>query len=463
MDLKDEMIHRLKELIAIPSYLTAPKENAPFGAAIDDALLYLLEIGTRDGFSIKNTDHYGGHIEFPGQTDEIVAVSAHLDVVPPGDLSKWTVPPFSPEVKDGRLYGRGALDDKGPLIAAYYAMKRLKESGFRPRRTIRLILGCDEETDGLGMNYYLEHENAPCLGFTPDGDFPVIHGEMGLLFCEIHAKMQPDSSSVRLIEFQGGAAPNMVPDTARFTLECQNQKEALSQRLERFLSFHPEYDLQHSWHNTKLQIIIRGKSAHGSAPENGINAVSLACALLENMLWEPSPLKNFLTFYNSRLGFDFHGERLGKVFSDSVSGPLIVNPGVISLKEGRLSLILNLRYPVTVSSADIMETLNQAVCSFGLSLTLLEDQPPLYFKREDPLIRTLLNVYQQHTQDKTSVPLISAGATYARAIPNTAAFGAIFPGDPDLCHQADEYIAVDRLMLASAIYEDALRRLAAHL
>lgn len=459
MELNRQMIHNLMELISIPSYLTASKKDAPFGPAIDHALLYMLDMGKRDGFTVKNVDHYGGHIEFPGQTEEIAAVSAHLDVVPAGDLSKWTYPPFRPTLKDGRLYGRGALDDKGPLMAAYWAMKQLKDSRYQPFRTIRLILGCDEETDGVGMKYYLERERFPRLGFTPDGDFPLIYGEMGLMFCELSVKIQEETSPFRLLQFQGGSAANMVPDTACFVLECGDRTDDAKRRLKAFSHLHPEYDIQTVWNGTKLTASSFGVSAHGSSPEKGVNAISIACALLDTFMKESSAIKDFLTFYNRRLGFDLHGERLGKDFSDAISGRLIVNAGIISLKESRLSLALNLRYPVTASGADIMKTLIHAAREYNLTFTLLEDTPPLYFDRDNPLILTLLEAYRKNTKDRVSQPLVSAGATYARAIPNTVAFGAIFPGDPDLCHQTDEYIQTDRLAAACAIYADALKNL----
>lgn len=459
MEFKDQIINHLSELIAIPSCLSSYEKDAPFGAAVRQALLYMLETGAKDGFSVKNVDNYGGHIEYPGQTSEIIAAAAHLDVVPPGDHKKWSAPPFSPVIKNGRIYGRGALDDKGPLMAVYYAMKRLKDSGYRPRRTIRLILGCDEETRGIGMKYYLGREKAPCAGFTPDGDFPVIHGEKGLLFCKISAKEDMTSeSSASLLEFQGGTVPNMVPDTARFSLECRNHLPLILERLKDFCHQNSRFDVQFTQHGTKLQVTVYGKSAHGSTPEKGLNSISIACLLLDDLLTDSSPAKNFLSFYNNHLGFDLNGQRIGRIFSDSVSGDLIVNPGIISMEKG-ISLIINLRYPVTVSSAEIMQTLSRTAGRYGLTVTLLEDQPPLFYDRESPLIQTLLNSYRQYTKDTLSQPLISSGATYARSIPNTVAFGAIFPGDPDLCHQADEYIEINRLMTAVDIYTDALQKL----
>jgi predicted dipeptidase len=182
---KEEMVETLRELCRFPSLAEAtdPSAESPFGPAVQGALDYMLDKAARDGFAVKNVDNYGGHIDFPGKNataedpGDIVALVGHLDVVPVGDLSQWESDPFEMEIRDGKMYGRGTVDDKGPLLAAYFAVRALKEAGFVPEKTIRIMLGCDEETNWDGMEYYFEHMPRPDFGFTPDADFPVLNGE----------------------------------------------------------------------------------------------------------------------------------------------------------------------------------------------------------------------------------------------------------------------------------------------
>ena len=171
-------------------------------------------MGREMGFAVKNVDNYGGHIDFPGSGDKIMGILGHLDVVPAGD--GWQHEPYGGEIEEGRLYGRGTSDDKGPVIACLFAMKALKEAGYQPKATIRLILGLDEETHWKGMEYYFARERKPDWGFTPDADFPLINGEKGMLVFDLAKKFARTSGEgLVLRSLSGGIAPNSVPDSCR--------------------------------------------------------------------------------------------------------------------------------------------------------------------------------------------------------------------------------------------------------
>ena len=197
--MKEDMLHTLQDAIKIDSVL-APAvkgedgQTYPFGAGIQKAYEHMLSVGEEMGFETANYDNYGGHIEFKAPDSEKVetfGITAHLDVVPVGE--GWETDPFDPIVKDGWIYGRGTSDDKGPAVAALYAMKAIKEAGITPKKNIRMILGLDEETDKEGMIYYRDHvEKMPELGITPDADFPVVQGEMGILVFDIARKLVMD-------------------------------------------------------------------------------------------------------------------------------------------------------------------------------------------------------------------------------------------------------------------------------
>lgn len=174
---ESEFIEKTMKLIRIPSVYKF-NGDYPYGEPIDQALQTMLKIAEEDGFKTKNIEGHAGHIEF-GQGEEILGILGHLDVVPAGE--GWETDPFSPVIKDGNLYGRGAQDDKGPVMAAYIAMKLLKQQGFQPNKRVRLILGTDEERDWQGIEHYFKHEDMPEFGFSPDASFPVINAEKGLL------------------------------------------------------------------------------------------------------------------------------------------------------------------------------------------------------------------------------------------------------------------------------------------
>ncbi|MEG1930609.1 MAG: Sapep family Mn(2+)-dependent dipeptidase, partial [Anaerovorax sp.] len=274
---KDDMVTMLQELIAIPSVESQAEPDAPFGRGVADAFLYMLKKGEDEGFHVENVDNYGGHIEFGGYTldahgavvgtcEEAVGILGHLDVVPVG--GNWDFPPFGGEISDGKVYGRGAADDKGPVVAAFYAMKGLKEAGFVPEKKVRLILGLDEETNWMGMDRYLAKVKAPEMAFTPDGDFPVIHGEMGIMIFELAKKLgKNQTKGLTLRTVTGGNAANMVADQARAVLRgpsYQAVKEALQ-------AFRKEtgYEIKEKGIGKSLELTVQGISAHGARPESG--------------------------------------------------------------------------------------------------------------------------------------------------------------------------------------------------
>jgi succinyl-diaminopimelate desuccinylase len=337
--MRDEMVKNLRELIACKSVAGPREEGAPFGAGVQAAFARMLALAETDGFDTKNADNYGGHIEFGGApTDEdgeitgspaeTLGILGHLDVVPEG--RDWSCDPFEGKLENGRVYGRGAMDDKGPTLACYYAMKALKNSGFMPRKRVRLILGLDEETDWAGMEHYLSKIPPPDFGFVPDAEFPAIHGEMGILVFELAKKLSRSGGAkgLELRKLNGGNAANMVPDQARVLLRGDSYEKIKEQAS----AYREETGFQLSARNMgkNLEITARGVSAHGATPEKGLNAISVLMAFLGQAGAGGEGFLEFLDFYNRCVGFELHGESMGCGFSDVVSGKLIFNAGVIS-------------------------------------------------------------------------------------------------------------------------------------
>ena len=255
----DRFMSDYKALLSIPSVLDKFDENntiAPFGKNIRLALDKMLEIGERDGFKTVNIDNYSGFIEY-GEGDKVLLILGHLDVVPA--TGKWTNPPFSPTIIGDRIYARGSIDDKGPLMACYYALKRLKDNEFRPNMKIRFFFGCDEETASRGLHRYYQKYGECDYGFSPDADFPVIYAEKGIS----SEKIIGETKESNLVSFKSGTVSNVVPDFATATVKNINLTKEFNEYLK-------EFNLKGETNNNEYKIF--GLAAHGSTPEIGINA-----------------------------------------------------------------------------------------------------------------------------------------------------------------------------------------------
>ena len=419
----DRFFAALRSLISIESVAGVDVSEAhPYGSGPALALEYALKLCDELGIRYVNRDGRVAWAEI-GSGEEIVAILGHLDVVPVG--SGWQHDPQG-ELTDGRLYGRGAADDKGPTLAALFAMKELQDSGAPLGRRVRLIFGqCEETGDWADMKYYLEHEEKPVFGFTPDADFPAIYGEKGILEYKISLPLEGSC----LISVEGGEASNVVPDWAR----CTYLDAAGEQRT----------------------IVTSGKSAHASTPEKGDNAIDKLMAALVSA-GVGSPLADF---YAKRLMGDYHGGKLGCPLCDEESGRLTVNAGLLRTEGDTVTLTLDIRNPVTHTSAEVDAAIDAACREYGFTWKNTDNLPGVYMDRDGEVIRALVDVYRSVTGDM-SEPTVIGGGTYARAMPGIVAYGPMRPGRECTEHQRDEYVLVEDLLGAKEIYRRAIERLA---
>jgi len=454
---KEDIIKSTQDIVKIKSVEGEKKDNMPFGEGPYEALKYALDLAENMGFKIKNLDNYAGHAEY-GEGGEIVGVLVHLDVVPEGD--GWTYPPYSGEIHDGKIYGRGTIDDKGPAIACLYALKALKDSNVKLNKKIRIIFGTNEESGWGCVKYYFAHEKTPDLAFTPDADFPVIHGEKGIIVFDLVKKLTSNKCKDITIEsIKGGNAANMVPDYCEVVIDADNMSE-IEERLNEFVSA-TNYPLSLVRENGKIKITARGVSAHGSTPEKGENAITYLMAFLGKIIDLNSQVGEFVKIYNERIAFKHHGESIGCGFEDDVSGKLNFNPGVIKGDENEIRLTINVRYPIKSSAKEVYEGIRENLKDTGIELVEGKgDNKPLYVPKDHPLVQKLMKVYKEYTKDAESQPIVIGGGTYARALPNAVAFGPLMPGQEELAHQKDEYISIDHLMLITKIYAHAMFELA---
>lgn len=461
----DDEIKTLQNILKIKSENGEPAissggEYLPFGEGVHDAFTATLKYAQDMGFNTFNVDNYGGHIDF-GKGEEIIGIIAHVDVVPA--TGAWSRDPYSGIVEDGIIYGRGTQDDKGPLVAVLYAMKALKESGFEPARTVRLILGLDEETDWKGLDYYNSHVQQPDFGFTPDGDFPLVYGEKGILHFSIVKKfVQQDAIGWVLKKIEGGNAINMVPDYCRAIVNNKDNTVYDSVKtLVKEYNEKTERSITCKGVGKSLEIVSKGVSSHGAEPEKGLNAISIMMDFLSNINFSQDDVNDFIHFYNKHIGFDTTGALLNCNLSDEQSGSLSINVGTVSFKNNALEMEIDIRYPVTFSEEDVYDRINVIIVDkYNMGIVKKEAKEPIFMDIDTPMVEVFMKAYRDNTGDSASKPIVIGGGTYARAFENMLAFGALFPNREDRMHQIDEALSVEDLVLMTKIYADAIRRLA---
>lgn len=452
-ELKDEMVSSTQKILKIKSVEDKGTPGAPFGDGVRKSLDCALEISKNLGFKTVDLDGYVGYAEF-GEGEDYVGVLGHLDVVPEGD--GWKYPPYGAEIHDGKIYARGSIDDKGPIMAALYGLKAIERSGAKLSKKVRIIFGTNEETGCKEMEYYLEKEKAPVSGFTPDAEYPLIYAEKGLTIFDLVKESKVKQSGNAIIKsIKGGQRPNMVPDYCEAVIDVKDMA-LLKNRINEYASSH-KIDLKAEESNGQLVVKSVGVSAHGSVPQTGTNAIIQLFEVIKAMKFEKSDIIDFIEFMADN--YDPYGEKLGAGLEDKASGKLSSNAGVITADENSIRFTMNLRYPVTFKLDDMMNPLNKRLEGTGIKIENFEHQGPLYFPEDHPLIATLLGVYEEETGSKGK-PLAIGGGTYAKEMPNIVAFGPTFEGQPDICHIANEYISVDDLVKNAEIYAKAIYELA---
>ena len=423
----DEMIEFLDKLCRFKSVAEETgNPEAPYGDEVHNALMYVLEACESFGMRVKNCGNRVGWAEI-GDGEEMVGILVHLDVVPEG--KGWDTEPFSavviPHEKGDRLCGRGVVDDKGPAAACIFAMRDIARLRMRLKRRVRIIFGQSEETgDWPDMEYYKRTEELPVFGFTPDGDFPAIYGEKGILNLKLSMPLEKSG----IISAKGGNAHNMVPDYAEILLDIKGSPVKISEN---------------------------GVSAHGAMPEMGENAISKA--FLKAL--EAGADSPFVKFYCEKIGDSIYGEKIGVNLSDVKSGRLTFNVGLLSCDEKECSITVNMRCPVSFDGDEIENIIKSECEPYGVTVTRLEWTAPVYMPKDSGPVAVLTEVYRNITGDMTE-PKVIGGGTYARAMENIVAFGPCFPDMEMTEHQKNEYMPLDKFLKLREIYREAILRLA---
>jgi len=412
MTLSQDEYTFLKNLIGVESTGASEVKDPglgtlPYGSAPFSALKFFLDDASASGMRTGIIENRVGWCEFGPVDADLIGIICHLDVVPAGD--GWTTSPFELTLKDGILYGRGIVDDKGPACASYFAMKRLLATGFMPSKRIRLILGTDEERTCSCVETYAELGEIPSFAITPDAEFPVIYAEKGIL----HIKIVNSSPSI--LKAIGGSAANMVPASCSCLING-------------------------------VEYSAKGKMAHASKPELGVNAIFELIKQLDSasVEYSSSPL---LSFISKEIVYSSPAEYTGCSVTDE-SGSVTANPSVLKCSDSGESLVIDIRCPVTYQMSDIVAKLSATAKSYGLTVEVLNQMDPLYKSRDLPQIALLTEIwksnmpsysgYKPEYLSEYTEPIAIGGGTYARHMPNTIAFGIQAPWQEDQCHQANE-------------------------
>ncbi|WP_422122866.1 dipeptidase PepV [Planococcus sp. X10-3] len=444
---QENMLRELQELIAIPSVLnTDATPEAPFGTEVKRALDWFLEKGRENGYQVKNVDNIAGHLEI-GEGDELLGILGHVDVVPTGE--GWTKDPFGGIIEDGKLFGRGAIDDKGPTIAAWTALNMVKDAGFEFNKRVRLIIGTDEESGFRCVENYFQKEEMPTIAFAPDADFPIINAEKGI--AGLVFSQATSGKDDQLLTFRSGDRTNMVPDLAEAFVEGK-----LSDWQQEFEKFATKYDLSFSIieEDGQVRLTVRGKAAHAMEPDDGINAGVMLALFLKDHLTGDGQL--FTEFIADKFYGDTRGKSLNLAFSDEASGDTTFNAGIMRFEKAKRGTVeVSMRYSISCPFDEIME----AIQADGFSVNVHSNSKPHYVDDNDPFIKTLQDAYEKQTGEKAEL-LAIGGGTYARVMDKAVAFGMLFPGEKDVAHQLDEFVDIKNLVKATAIYAEAISRLA---
>lgn len=441
----DEMIDTLQKWIRVPSVKGEAAPGAPFGKEVRSMLDMALADCEQMGYKTQNFDGYIAHADLgEGSDEDALAILAHLDVVPEGD--GWKYPPYGAVIENGRMYGRGTSDDKGPAVAALYAMKAVKDAGIPLRRKVRLILGCDEESGWEDIAHYNKVATMPRMGFSPDASYPIINIEKGICRLELHGVLS--NEGLQVIAFNNGERPNVIPGRASALVVGDAATVAQAEAAAKKLDIPAEVQLT----DKGVSITVTGISGHAAYPETARNANGEMLLLLREL-----GVQGDLRLLADKIGLDYKGEGLEISVSDGISGYLTCNLGIIRAGEGGVYATLDIRYPVMTNPDMIIKNVSASLP--GMRVDAMEVKEPHHVPAGSELVQNLLDAYHEVTGYERKC-LYTGGGTYARSLQEGVAFGASFPQDEDLAHQANEYADIEGLYKNIKIFALAIVKLA---
>ncbi|WP_025734626.1 Sapep family Mn(2+)-dependent dipeptidase [Williamsoniiplasma luminosum] len=429
-------LEKTKELIKIKSFKTEAKPKAPYGEGTKEVLDYMIKLGNELGFkTYQDPENRYGFLDYGDDDKELFVILCHLDVVPTGNIEEWTTPPFEPLVKDGKLFGRGSFDDKGPTMMNLYGLKYLKDNNFQSDKyKIRMIFGLTEETTWESIRAYIADFGVATAGYVPDGEFPVVYAEKWIVDLDMHGTHPTD------FEIKGGEAYNVVADYISY----KGPKEA-----------EIEADLNKNGIKTERKnglLMVKGKSGHGSLPWLGVNAATHLFQAMKNV-----GIKHKIVDFMCEHIHNNHN--FSQVFPniEDETGVLTQNLGIIEIENGKQRLAFNYRVPVfTEPKEKFIPKITEEIKKYGLTSEVMAVEDSVYVPKESEMVQKIMKVYQEVTGDLKSQPLAIGGGTYAKAMPGLVAFGAEFDINRSTMHAYNENVPIEDLEKMLEIYTKAI-------
>lgn len=412
----DDIISHITNLISIKSI------NGEIGAC-EEALDYVIKLGNEFGMKTGITpERDAGFIEI-GQGSEELGILVHVDVVGPGDLNEWATPPFEATIKDGYIYGRGIVDDKGPVIMSLYAMKALLEEGTLINKRVRLVVGTAEESSWTDMDHYKNIFALPDYGFSPDGEFPVYNIEKGYADVEVSFK---DEKSLGFLKISAGESPNTIPGKAII--------EHLDGTLHEYM----------------------GRSVHSSEPWAGENAI-LLLAQGEKKYNKQSRfrfldflIENFMHGYGLNLGID---DGLS-VYQGTFVGETVASPTIMKLTKHELFLNINVRTKYGTTESMVNSAFEKVAEKYGFSFRIKEMMEGMMVNEELPVLTHMNRLYEK--SGRKGGFYVANGTSYAKAMKNFVCWGPVFPEEPSCAHEENERLSIIKMVEATKLYASFL-------
>lgn len=449
---KKEMVEDIFTLCRINSEKAPYEEGRPYGSGTAIALAEALALAERYGFSITNYDNYVGTADM-NDLDKQLDILAHLDVVPAGE--GWTVTaPYEPIEKDGRLYGRGTADDKGPAMAALYAMRAVKELGIPLKKNVRLILGTDEECGSSDITHYYGIEKEAPMTFSPDAEFPVINIEKGRLEAHFTGVFPPSKALPRLVSIETGIKANVVPGKAVAYVEGFDM--AVLDHAAAKTKEQTGADFIYEGDRGVIRVIAVGEGAHAAFLEDGNNALTALLTLFRNLPFAPCGQIEAVRAISKLIPHgDIKGTAMGIAMKDDISGELTLAFTMLTVTEDSLTGVFDSRCPICGNEENVLSVVRSRLAGIGLDLENQGMIAPHYVKGDSQFVKTLLKIYEEYTGLKGECQC-TGGGTYVHELKNGVAFGAALPETDNRMHGADEFAVLEELVVSAKIYAQVI-------
>lgn len=399
--------------------------------------------------------------DMPGKF-ETMGVLAHVDVVDAGDPKEWSHSPLG-ELADGAIWGRGTLDDKGPLVICLWAAKALRDLGVPFRKRVSFIVGTMEEVDWLDIDAYLTEAAPPDFGFTPDGEFPVINREKGHcdVFMTFDRARHGTLGEYEIVEFKAGTVANSIPDSAQVKLRYTGADRGHDsvKTLKALLAAAAEgaraaITIEPSDGGTAI-VKARGKSVHSSLPEQGDNALVRLCVFLAGL--GRNGLVDFTAdcFADGPVVHVLPLQTREEYARGEYIGPTTASPDLVETVDGEFKMTVNLRMSFNQTEEELRSAFEAIQDRYGYAFRFQQYLPALFISKERPFMQAFMKAYEGRMGEPSEF-ILAPGTSYAKAMPKVAAFGPVFPGQVDLCHMVDERMSFEDVLRCALIYTDSI-------